>query len=476
MSTYTCFTRIEIEQALPSGFEVAEDAPGNEIVYRWDLGEDWAINCYSGLQKGEDVSRGSGEDAIRFTLVDRVSDMGIGKTTRVHRTGTLESLATRMAERWDECNALADSERWFRCKKCGAATLERTNRSTGQKFRGCVRWKECKDGSWRRPAPVAVLPPQQPDEPAPVESYLPFAPPESEPEQWTPTSEFPLLAFPFETFNPLQSLVLPHVIGDTNVVVAAPTSAGKTVVAELVIAEALSRGKKGIFLSPLKAVTQEKYDDWTRGVFKGRNISIVTGDYQLTEKRVEELAKAEVILLTSEMLDSRTRRMLQERNAWLLDVGALVCDEVHLLTMPERGDRLESGIMRFTFQNPNARVVVLSATMPNVDQLGGWLTRLNGKESVVIKSSWRPVPHEMHYLPHPTIGLRYGDIQEGMINTAMRLINQHNEDRFLAFVHTKATGRQLLGALQARGIEAEFHSADLDLETRLSVEKRFRAR
>jgi replicative superfamily II helicase len=293
-----------------------------------------------------------------------------------------------------------------------------------------------------------------------------------------PVERFSLTTFPFSVFNPMQSAALEYAVLDVNLVVAAPTSAGKTVVAEMVLHDTLRKGKKGIFLSPLKAVTQEKYDEWLKpatGQFANQRVSIVTGDYQLSKERRAELAAAEVILLTSEMLDSRTRRMQQEGNAWLLDTGVLVCDEAHLLTMEERGHALESGIMRFTSQNRDARIVLLSATMPNVDELGRWLTSLNGKHTVVVRSEWRPVPHETHHRPYPARGLRYYERESSKVDTALQMLTgEFRSDKLIVFVHTKSAGRQLLARLRDRGVPACFHNADLDTSDRLAIERAFR--
>lgn len=515
MGTYREFSREEVERALPPGWAEDPGVPGREVVYRWDLpiGE-WAIFCYSALQKGEDTSRAVGEDAIRFALVDTLTEKGVGSAIRVHRTGDVPSLARRMKTRFDELEALARDEERFRCRKCGAPTVERRNRSTGELFRGCSRWKDCKDGvpiikKRAQPALGQVVVdkppldargdgsapiPEPPDRPnvlaelagVGVDTATPVVPAETPAPAdaevivvgdavTVETRAWPLLAFPWPEFNPVQSAVFPYVSQDVNIVVAAPTSAGKTVCAELAASLALHEGKTCVFLSPLKAVTQERYDDWTATRFQGRSISIVTGDYVLTKDRQEELSKADLILLTSEMLDSRTRRMRQEKNEWLFKVGALVCDEAHLLTMEGRGDRLESGLMRFTLQNPAARLVLLSATMPNVEELGRWVSRLNGKRTVVVRSDWRPVPSETHYLPHSTGG-RYWEIEESKIDTATRLVMQYPGDRYLVFTHTKATGRKLLGHLRDRGVDADFHSADLSLDTRRKLEKEFKQR
>src|SRR3990167_6169348 len=147
-------------------------------------------------------------------------------------------------------------------------------------------------------------------------------------------STFKLKEFAFDNFNPVQSESFAYYGSDVNLIVAAATSSGKTVVGEMFMADSIAKGKKAIYLSPLKAVSQEKYDTWrTDRSWSKKNISIVTGDYLLTETRKAELRRAHIIVLTSEMLDSRTRRIHVEKNDWLLEAGTLVVDEAHLLTM-----------------------------------------------------------------------------------------------------------------------------------------------
>jgi DNA polymerase elongation subunit (family B) len=69
----------------------------------------------------------------------------------------------------------------------------------------------------------------------------------------------------------------------------------------------------------------------------------------------------------------------------------------HLLGMEGRGDHLESAMMRFSAINPKCKIIALSATMPNVKEIASWLTLLNGKKSLLIKSEWRPVQLDIHY-------------------------------------------------------------------------------
>jgi len=293
-----------------------------------------------------------------------------------------------------------------------------------------------------------------------------------------PASVFQHHRLPYETLNPVQTLAHEFVEQDCNLVVAASTSAGKTVVAEMVMADSIEREAKAIFLSPLRAVSQEKYDDWTDldHPWSELGVSICTGDYMLTDAKKRELRRASVIVMTSEMLDSKTRRMESEENTWLLQTLCLVIDEAHLLTMDGRGDALECGLMRFTQQNPNARIVLLSATMPNVAELGAWLTKLNGKPTRVIESEWRPTTLTVHW---PTYQARSGGRsyhinQDSLRKATISLVQSYCDDKWIIFVHSKKAGYKLQGELREMHEEVEFHNADLDKDARQRVSHRFK--
>src|SRR5687768_10759879 len=77
------------------------------------------------------------------------------------------------------------------------------------------------------------------------------------------TDKFPFLKFPFEQFNPVQSRVFDFYNQPVNLVIAARTAAGKTACCEMVFAhERFVQGGKGMYVGPLKALSQEKVDDW----------------------------------------------------------------------------------------------------------------------------------------------------------------------------------------------------------------------
>lgn len=293
-----------------------------------------------------------------------------------------------------------------------------------------------------------------------------------------PTANYPHASFKFEYFNPVQSRVFDYYDKDMNGIIAAATSAGKTVCAEMMLAHEIKvRGGKGMYLSPLRALAQEKLDDWKDPThhFHGLNVSICTGDYQLTPKRREELEKSNMVVMTSEMLNSRCRNFNQEKNGWLQDVGTLVIDESHLLTVPGRGDHLESGLMKFTQLNPKCRLVLLSATMPNVEEIADWVSYiLTQRETFLIKSKFRPCPLNLHYEKYFDGEKGYEENEEQKVNTALDIVKYYPDDKFLVFSHTKRTGEKMKTALQRAGINCEFHNADLEKSKRVKLERQFK--
>jgi len=282
--------------------------------------------------------------------------------------------------------------------------------------------------------------------------------------------------YPFDKFNVIQSRVAQFVDQDNNVVIEAKTSTGKTIMGELFMWKVLKDGKKVIYTSPLKALTREKWDSWTKKFGElGYKIAIVTGDYRLTDKRIKELNDANIILCTSEMLDHRTRNMTSEKSEWLMKAGLLIIDEVQMIGMKDRGDKLEAGLMRFAQINPSCIMVLLSGTMPNSGEIASWINILNGKETILIKSGWRPVKLNMIYE-------KYNDKQgyyaakDNLMMKVMEEVRKHQNDKILIFVHSKTDGRRILAMLEEAKYRAEFHNADLDVDDRVGIEESFKSR
>jgi replicative superfamily II helicase len=157
------------------------------------------------------------------------------------------------------------------------------------------------------------------------------------------TSLFKYAKWDFDKFNPVQTRLLETYEGDSNIAIAAATSAGKTVCAEMYMSyEVRQRGGKAAYIGPLKALASEKQQDWAddNHHFNDLDISIITGDFRLTPQRVKELDKSDIIVMTPEMLASRCRSHKSEKSNFLKEIGTIVFDESHLITVPGRGDHI----------------------------------------------------------------------------------------------------------------------------------------
>jgi helicase len=291
------------------------------------------------------------------------------------------------------------------------------------------------------------------------------------------TSAYPYAKFPFEKFNPVQSRICEIFKEDCNLVVAAKTSAGKTICSEIMMAEQIrNKGGKVMYLAPLKALAKEKIDDWTDANhhFSDLKLAICTGDYVLNEKTKKDLEDSDVIIMTSEMLNSKCRNYKSEKNDWLKEVKTLVIDEFHLLTVPGRGDHLEVGLMKFAKINPDCRIVGLSATMPNVYEISEWLAKaLTKKKTYLINSKYRPCPLSIHYEEYEDQGT-YEMKEDNKIDKAVEILRKYKDDKFLVFVHSKNTGQKIKKHLDQLNIESELHNADLEKEKRNEVENKFK--
>ena len=292
-----------------------------------------------------------------------------------------------------------------------------------------------------------------------------------------PTKQYKFASWPFDDFNPVQSRLMDTYQGDSNVAIAAATSAGKTICSEMYLAyEIRKNGGKGIYVGPLKALASEKEQDWTDPShhFSGLKTSILTGDFRFTGSRIEELNNSDLIVMTPEMLASRCRNSNSDKSKFLFNTKTIVFDESHLLTVPNRGDHIEVALMKMVEINPDVRIVLLSATMPNVDEICGWISTLTKRNTYFLESEYRPCPLSIHYESYYDGDKSYDDKEAQKINTACSIVDYYPDDKFLIFVHTKRTGNLMVKELAEHGVNAEFHNANLVFKQRVDLENRFK--
>jgi helicase len=193
-----------------------------------------------------------------------------------------------------------------------------------------------------------------------------------------------------EELFPPQESALPYIFNRDNLILSLPTAAGKTLIAELAMISEVLRGGKCLYITPLRALANEKFESFRKWEKIGVYIGISTGDYESVDSH---LAEADIVVTTAEKADS----LLRNRAFWLRDITCLVVDEIHLIDSEDRGHTLEILITKMRRMKQNLWILGLSATAPNVSEIADWL------DAKFIQSSWRPVP------------LYYGILCEGTV-------------------------------------------------------------
>ncbi len=202
--------------------------------------------------------------------------------------------------------------------------------------------------------------------------------------------------FPLDEFQRDATRVL---IDGHSLVVSAPTGSGKTLIGEMAIMNALMRGEKAIYTTPLKALSNQKLREFSKK-FGKRKVGLKTGDVEVNAE------KAEVMVMTTEIL----RNMLYsnaaggEMDKRLDDVGVVILDEVHYLGDSYRGTVWEETII---YCPSNIQLLCLSATIGNPDDLSGWIEEVRRSDKSdeklckTLVSDYRPVPLNWFYSMKP---------------------------------------------------------------------------
>lgn len=171
-----------------------------------------------------------------------------------------------------------------------------------------------------------------------------------------------------------------------NIVLASPTASGKTLVAELAVLKKVLNGEgKALYLTPLRALASEKYEEFQKYSALEKpdghrtRIAITSGDYDRSD---EHLGRYDIVIATNEKADS----LLRHKAKWISDVVLVVADEVHLLNEAERGPTLEVVMTRLRKLNPKIQLLALSATVRNAAEVADWIG------GSAITTEWRPVP------------------------------------------------------------------------------------
>lgn len=193
------------------------------------------------------------------------------------------------------------------------------------------------------------------------------------------------LGFDFK-LDDFQQDAVDYICDGKSVVVCAPTGAGKTAIAEHAIHQALKEDKRVFYTTPLKALSNQKFNDFSRK-YGEEKTGLLTGDISINRE-------AQIVVMTTEVF----RNMLYGTNLGkieenLQNVQYVILDEVHYMNDEQRGTVWEESII---YCPNNVQLIALSATVANSDELTEWMNTVHGRTELVY-TDFRPVPLRHYY-------------------------------------------------------------------------------
>jgi len=203
---------------------------------------------------------------------------------------------------------------------------------------------------------------------------------------------------------PLQEMAVKRcdLFGDRNLLIQAPTSAGKTFIGEMAGLEAAMRRKRVIYLAPLKALAGEKYRDFQEKYAPyGLQVIVSTRDHREFDARFEA-GDFSIAVVVYEKLS----QLLVRRPERLEEVALIIADELEILSDPERGAMVEILLTRIL--QSKSRLIGLSAVIGDAEKLAEWMRA------------------KLVFYEHRPVELRYGVLNEGGV-FRYRTFNERSE-------------------------------------------------
>jgi ATP-dependent RNA helicase HelY len=185
-------------------------------------------------------------------------------------------------------------------------------------------------------------------------------------------------------------------IKDRDVLVCAPTGAGKTWVASQTIHSFINKDLRVWYASPLKALSNSIYLQFCHE-FGPQSCGIVTGDRK-------ENTDAPIIVGTTEILRNQLYDVMHQGASIRTDL--VILDEAHYLSDPDRGVVWEEVLI---YLPPRVKLLLLSATISNADEVCEWLNHIRGVPNTVVRAEGRPVPLKMLFLMPDGLMMPLGD-------------------------------------------------------------------
>ena len=260
-----------------------------------------------------------------------------------------------------------------------------------------------------------------------------------------------------------QKAVEAGLLNNKNLLIVSATASGKTLIAELAGLKSVYQKKKFLFLVPLVALANQKYEDFKRKYGHVCKVSIRVGMSRIKTKEdlyvIDTDINADIIIGTYEGLDFLLRSTIP-----LGDIGCIAIDEVHMLSDPERGPRLDGMISRLRALHPHAQFLGLSATVGNPEEIGKEL----GTKTILYEE--RPVPLERHIVLTPD---KHDAIKDIVIREWNEISPYGYHGQTILFTHSRRNCEKIAGFLRSQKIQAEAYHAGLPFIKRKKVELEF---
>jgi helicase len=224
-----------------------------------------------------------------------------------------------------------------------------------------------------------------------------------------------------------------------NLIVAAPTNSGKSLVGSLVLFEALRKGKRAVLIEPLRALANEQADNLRRMLADCRDVlgvkasvRVTTGDYRLQAEQYADPAPAAVLVVcTPERLDAILRN--PDNQAWIESIGSVVLDEARLIGNPRRGPTQELLLTSLLLQPNPPRLVLLSATLGDLERAKAWLKPC---DLVQVSERYPPLRKEV-------IGAEAGETGDAVACRWLGDVLAIPDNQALVFVYRTASAEKL---------------------------------
>jgi helicase len=220
-------------------------------------------------------------------------------------------------------------------------------------------------------------------------------------------------SYPYiKKLNPAQKAVVDsgYLNDDSNYIIAIPTASGKTLLGVMAALKSILNNGKTVYAAPLISIQNEKIKEFKK--FEKYGISV--GKHP---------SSSDLSVMVFEAFDAITRF------SWdvLREIDTLILDEFHMIGDFSRGPTLECAITRAKIVNPNLRIIALSATLANMDEVKNWL------ESKVVEDDYRPVPLNKEVLNTEMFDTKNkNDVVSKIVEKAIK-----DDSQVLSFVSTR---------------------------------------